>query len=429
MLDIRYIRDNVAKVKENLKKKNLEYKYSFVDELIELDLEYRQLIQDTNLLKNKKNKITDEIAQKKTKNENVDDLIKDAKDLPNKIKEMDDRQRELKEEIFKLQNEIPNIVSEKTPIGKDESENKEIEKYGNIVEKDFKILAHSEIAEKLNLVDFESSRNVSGKGFYYLKGDLALLNQALLRYVQDYLYKKKFTYVLPPLMINKRACDGVIDFDFFRDMVYKIENEDLYLIGTSEHPLIAMFINKVIFEKNLPIKMYSYSSCFRKEIGAHGLDERGLFRLHQFDKVEQVVICNPDDSESIFEELKNNSVEIFTSLGLPTRVLEICTGDLGSHKHRQVDIEVWSPRKKAYIEVGSCSNLTEAQAIGLNIRVKSKTERYFAHTLNNTGIATSRALVAILENFQTREGTIKIPEVLVPYMYGKTEIKKNIEFF
>jgi len=429
MLDIKYIRDNVAKVKENLKKKNLEYKYPFVNELIELDLEYRQLIQDTNLLKNKRNKITDEIAQKKAKNENVDNLIKDAKDLPNKIKEMDDKQKELKEEIFKLQNEIPNIVSDKTPIGKDESENKEIEKYGTIVEKDFKILAHSEIAEKLNLVDFDSSRNVSGKGFYYLKGDLALLNQALLRYVQDYLYKKNYIYILPPLMINKRSCDGVIDFDFFRDMVYKIENEDLYLIGTSEHPLIAMFIDKIIPEKNLPIKMYSYSSCFRKEIGAHGLDERGLFRLHQFDKVEQVVICDPTDSENIFEELKNNTVEIFTSLKLPTRVLEICTGDLGSHKHRQIDVEVWSPRKKAYIEVGSCSNLTEAQAIGLNIKIKSKDNKYFAHTLNNTGIATSRALVAILENFQTKNGTIKIPDVLVPYMYGKTEIKKNVDFF
>ena len=429
MLDIKFIRDNIEIVKENLKKKNQEFKYSSLDKLIKIDIEYRQLIQDTNILKNKRNKITNEIKIKKAKKENIENLIAEAKELPQKIKGMDEKQKNFKEEIFKLQNEIPNLISPETPIGKDESENVEIERFGEIKEFDFEILPHSEIAEKLNLVDFDSSRNVSGKGFYYLKGDLALLNQALLRYVQDFLTKKEYTYVLPPLMINKKSCDGVIDFEFFRDMVYKIENEDLYLIGTSEHPLIAMFIDKVIPISNLPIKMYSYTSCFRKEIGAHGLDERGLFRLHQFDKVEQVVICDPLDSKKIFEELKNNSIEIFKSLGLPTRVLEICTGDLGSHKYRQVDIEVWSPRKKEFIEVGSCSNLTEAQAIGLNIKIKNKQEKYYAHTLNNTGIATSRALVAILENFQTKERTIKIPKVLVPYMYGKTEIKENKKLF
>jgi len=429
MLDIKYIREHPDKVKENLKKKYQEHKSSSVDEVIKLDEEYRALIKEANNLKHKRNKITAEIKIKKANNQDISELLKQAKEYPNKIKEMDEKLKDLKQNIFKLQSKIPNIVSEQTVIGKTEDENKEIERYGEPEERDFEVLNHAEITEKLNVTDFDASRDVSGKGFYYLKGDLALLNNALLRYAQDFLAKKGYTYVLPPLMINKRSCDGVIDFEFFRDMVYKIENEDLYLIGTSEHPLIAMFINKVIPEENLPIKMFGYSSCFRKEIGAHGLDERGLFRLHQFDKVEQVAICKPEESIEIFDELKNNTVKLFTSLGLPTRVLEICTGDLGDHKYRQVDIEVWSPRKKAYIEVGSCSNLTEAQAIGLNIKVKGKDKKYYAHTLNNTAIATQRALVSIIENYQTKEGTIKVPEVLVPYMYGKTEIKKNKSFF
>jgi len=429
MLDIKYIREHPDKVKENLKKKYQEHKSSSVDEVIKLDEEYRALIKEANNLKHKRNQITAEIKIKKANNQDISELLKQAKEYPNKIKEMDEKLKDLKQNIFKLQSKIPNIVSEQTVIGKTEDENKEIERYGEPEERDFEVLNHAEITEKLNVTDFDAARDVSGKGFYYLKGDLALLNNALLRYAQDFLAKKGYTYVLPPLMINKRSCDGVIDFEFFRDMVYKIENEDLYLIGTSEHPLIAMFINKVIPEENLPIKMFGYSSCFRKEIGAHGLDERGLFRLHQFDKVEQVAICKPEESIEIFDELKNNTVKLFTSLGLPTRVLEICTGDLGDHKYRQVDIEVWSPRKKAYIEVGSCSNLTEAQAIGLNIKVKGKDKKYYAHTLNNTAIATQRALVSIIENYQTKEGTIKVPEVLVPYMYGKTEIKKNKSFF
>ena len=429
MLDIKYIRENPDKVKENLKKKFQEHKSSSVDEVIKLDEEYRALIKEANNLKHKRNQITEEIKVKKANNQDITELLQQAKEYPNKIKEMDERLKKLKLDIFRLQSKIPNIVSEQTIIGKTEDENKEIERYGEPEEKDFEILNHAEISEKLNITDFDASRDVAGKGFYYLKGDLALLNNALLRYAQDFLANKGYTYILPPLMINKKSCDGVIDFEFFRDMVYKIENEDLYLIGTSEHPLIAMFINKVIPEKNLPIKMFGYSSCFRKEIGAHGLDERGLFRLHQFDKVEQVAICKPEESIEIFDELKDNTVKLFTSLGLPTRVLEICTGDLGDHKYRQVDIEVWSPRKKSYIEVGSCSNLTEAQAIGLNIKVKGKDTKYYAHTLNNTAIATQRALVTIIENYQTKEGTIKVPEVLVPYMYGKTEIKKNKSFF
>jgi seryl-tRNA synthetase len=250
-----------------------------------------------------------------------------------------------------------------------------------------------------------------------------------MRYSQDYLAKKGYTFILPPLMINKRATDGAVDMSFFKEMIYKIEDEDLYMIATSEHPVISMFVDKVIDEDKLPIKMYSYSTCFRKEIGSHGLDERGLFRLHQFDKVEQVILCKPEDSEKLYDEILNNSFEIFKSLGLPTRILEICTGDLGDLKYRSADVEAWSPRKDSFIEVGSCSNLTGAQATRLNIKAKTKTgEKYFVHTLNNTAIANSRALVAILENYQTKEGTIKIPDVLVPYMYGKKEIKKNQSF-
>lgn len=430
MLDIKYIREYPDKVKENLGKKNRSDKSFLVDDILKLDEEHRALIKTTNDLKHQRNTITEKIKQEKIKGNDTSALILEAKELPGKIKEKDEELKALKLEILKLQNQIPNIVSPETPLGKDESENKEIEMYGEIKKPDFEVKHHGEILEKLNVLDLDSARENSGKGFYYLKGDLALLNNALIRYAQDIFAKKGYTFVLPPLMINKQACDGVIDFEFFRDMVYKIENEDLYLIGTSEHPLIAMFINKVVPEENLPIKLYGFSSCFRKEIGAHGLDERGLFRLHQFDKVEQVVICKPEESIQIFEELKNNTVEIFKSLGLPTRVLELCTGDLGDHKYRQVDIEVWSPRKNDFIEVGSCSNLTEAQAIGLNIKVKTKqSEKYYAHTLNNTGIATQRALVAIVENFQTKKGTIKVPDVLVPYMYGKEEIEVNPSFF
>lgn len=430
MLDIKYIRENKEAVIENLKKKFQEHKVSSLEKLIALDINYRDTLKKANQLKNQRNILTEEVAKRKHKGEDATDVLEEVKALPDKIKQMDAILKTQKEEINSLLLEIPNIISPETPIGKDDSENKVIEEYGDIKNFDFQIKSHSEIAEKLNIVDFDSSRENSGKGFYYLLGDLALLNNALIRYAQDILNKKKYTFVLPPLMINKKACDGVIDFSFFKDMVYKIEGEDLHLIGTSEHPLISMFMNKTIQEENLPIKLYSYTSCFRKEIGSHGLDERGLFRLHQFDKIEQVVICAPEDSKEIFEEIKNNSIEIFKGLGLPIRILEICSGDLGDMKYRQIDLEAHSPRRGSFIELGSCSNLTEAQAIGLNIKAKTKTgDKYFVHTLNNTAIATQRALVAILENFQTEKGTIKIPEVLVPYMYGKTEILANKRLF
>lgn len=426
MLEMKFIRENTKKVKENIRKKGKDILLPLVDEVIRLDEEYRTNIQVANDLKHKRNSVTEKIAENKQKGLPTEDLLAEARQLPDKIKEIDDKQKELYERIIDIQKRIPNMMSKKTPIGKDENENKEIKRFGESEKKDFEVINHAEIAEKLNIADFEASRNVSGKGFYYLKGDLALLNRALINYTQDFLNKKGFTYVLPPQMINKRACEGSVDFSFFKDMAYKIEGEDLYMIATSEHPLISMFVDKTIDEEKLPIKMYSFSSCFRKEIGSHGLDERGLFRLHQFDKVEQIIICKPKDSEKAYDELLKNTVKIFTSLELPTRTLEICSGDLGDLKYRSADVEVWSPRNNKYIEVASCSNLTSAQAVRLNIKAKNKQgEKYYVHTLNDTAVATSRALVAILENHQTKDGTIRIPKVLQKYMYGKTEIKRN----
>jgi seryl-tRNA synthetase len=430
MIDIKFLRENTEIAKENLKKKFQESKSSSIDKVLELDVKYRDLIKETNELKHKRNKITEQIKIDKTNNKDVTNLIKEAKELPSLIKEKDEVLKKLKEEIDSILIKLPTIISPETIIGKDESFNKEIKRYGPEPKAfDFDIKNHAELADSLNIADFDSSRDVSGKGFYFLKGDLTLLNTAIFNYARDKLYKKGYIYVLPPLMINKKSCEGVIDFDFFKDMVYKIQDEDLYLISTSEHPLIAMFMNKTINSNKLPIKVYSFSTCFRKEIGSHGLDERGLFRLHQFDKVEQIIICNPKDSIKYFDELLNNTIEIFEGLEVPIRTLEICTGDLGNNKYRQIDIEVWSPRQEKYIEAGSCSNLWNSQATGLKIRVKDKEDKYYVHTLNNTAIANSRALVAILENNQTKDGIIKIPKVLVPYMYGKEEIKLNNSFF
>lgn len=426
MLDIRFIRDNKKKVKDSIRKRGKSELLPLVDELLSLDEEYRKNLQLVNDLKHKRNSITEKIAQSKQNGEPIDKLLAEAKELPDKIKEFEEKQSELYEKIQNIQRRIPNIISKKTPIGKDETENKEVKRFGEPEVKGFETINHCELTEALNLSDFDASRNVSGKGFYYLKGDLALLNRALINYSQDFLHKKGFTYVLTPLMINKKSCEGSVDFSFFKDMVYKIENEDLYLIATSEHSIISMFSGKTIDEEKLPIKLYSFSPCFRKEIGSHGVDERGLFRLHQFDKVEQVVLCKPEDSEKMYSMLLKNTLKLFRGLELPVRILEICAGDLGDMKYRSADIEVWSPRNSKYIEVATCSNMTSAQAVSLNIKARNKAgEKYYVHTLNDTAIATSRALVAILENHQTKEGTIKIPKVLWKYMYGKTEIKRN----
>ncbi len=429
MLDIKYIREHLDEVKENLKKKFQEHKASSVDKLIELDSNYRDLIKDTNNLKQQRNKITEEIKIKKTKNEDTKDLIKQAQELPNKIKELDNKQKQLKEDIWKIQITIPNIISPETPIGKDESENKELKRFSEPKEYDFELKGHAELAEQLGIVDFESSRNVSGKGFYFLKGDLALLNQALIRYAQDYMYKKGHMCIVPPLMINRDACN-IVSYDDFKESIFKLENKDLHLVASSELSLINMFKDTIIDDTKMPIKLFAFSPCFRQEIGSHGVDERGLFRVHQFDKVEQIIICKPEDSRKYFEEILKNQTEMLVELGFTLRYLEICTGDLGDMKDRMIDLEVWGPKRKGWIELGSCSNLNNAQSLKLNIKAKTKQgDKYIPHTLNNTALSTTRTLVAILENFQTKEGTIKIPKVLVPYMYGKTEIKKNTSFF
>ncbi|MEK6836223.1 MAG: serine--tRNA ligase, partial [Nanoarchaeota archaeon] len=329
----------------------------------------------------------------------------------------------LEEEISVLLSKIPNMMHESVAVGKDDSENVTMRKIGKPREFNFEIKNHAEIAENLGVADFDASARTSGNGFYYLSGDLALLNQALIRFVIDKMVSKGFLYVETPLMLRGKVIQNVTDLNDMKNQIYKIEDEDLYLIGTSEHSLIGRFIDTILPDKNLPMKFASYSMCFRKEIGSHGIDEKGLFRNHQFNKVEMVVICRPSESMKFFEEMQEITVEIFKDLGIPVRVLGICSGDLGDLKHIQVDIEAWSPRKKAYFEVGSCSNLTDAQARKLKIRVDTgKGEKFVPHTLNDTALATSRAMVAILENYQQKDGSVKVPDVLVPFMYGKKVI-------
>ncbi len=425
MLSIKYIRENKEKVLENLQKKYQEEKIKDLEEIIVLDEEYRTLIKEANNIKHQRNKITEQIAKNKQKKEDVSSLLKEAKELPEKIKQIDARKEELFIKIKQLEEIMPMIVSEQTPKGKDNLENKEIKRFSEPKEYDFELKGHAEVLEKLKVVDFEASRNVSGKGFYYLKGDLALLNQALIRYAQDFLYKKGYVCVSAPLMINKEACN-VISFEDFKESIFKIQEKDLHLVASSELSLVNLFKDKLLKEEELPKKMFSFSPCFRQEIGAHGVDERGLFRVHQFDKVEQVVLCKPEEVNTYFKELLDNQTEMLLALGFTLRHLEICSGDLGDMKERMIDLEVWGPKRKDWIELGSCSNLNNSQTTKLNIRVKTKDqEKYYPYTLNNTGISTTRTLVAIVENFQTKEGTIIVPEILQKYMFGKKEIKKN----
>ncbi len=424
MLDVRFIRENVDLVKENIKKKYQEKKLPLVDEIVSYDKQHRELIQEANDLKHERNKITEEIALRKHNNQDFSELLEKAKDLPNKIKEIDAKKQELFLKIKDLEEKIPMIISKETVVGKDEQENKEIKRFSEPEKKDFELKNHAELLEELNLVDFDASRKVSGKGFYYLKGDLALLNQALIRYAQDFLYNQNFLCVSVPLMINRDACN-IISYEDFKESIFKVEEKDLHLIGSSELSLINLFKDKVVDEQKLPIRLFSFSPCFRQEIGSHGVDERGLFRVHQFDKVEQIVICNPADAKKHFQEILDNQTTMLKELGFTVRHLEICSGDLGDMKERMIDLEVWGPKREGWIELGSCSNLNVSQALRLNIKVKNKQEKYYPYTLNNTGISTTRTLVAIVENFQTKEGTIVVPKVLQPYMYDVKEIKKN----
>jgi seryl-tRNA synthetase len=425
MIDISLLRENPEKIKDNIKKKFQTQKLELVDEAVKKDLAWRKLKTEADQLRADRNKISKEISEAKKAGNSAASLLKEAKDIPEKIAQVESKSSTLEEEIKIILSKLPNIIHKSVPIGKDASQNKTLKIIGKPKKQSFEIKNHAEILESLNMADFNASAKTSGNGFYYLEKDIALLNQALIRFGIDILIKRGFTYVETPLMLRGEVIEKVTDLNDMKNQIYKMQDEDLYLIGTSEHSLIGRYIDTILQEKSLPLKQASYSMCFRKEIGSHNIDEKGLFRTHQFNKIELVVVCKPEESMKFYEELQGVTIEIFKKLGIPIRVLAICSGDLGDLKHVQVDIEAWSPRKKDYFEVGSCSNLTDAQARKLKIRVDSPKGKYVPHTLNNTAIATSRALVAILENYQQKDGTVKVPKVLVPYMYKKTVIGKK----
>ncbi|MBW3003867.1 serine--tRNA ligase [Candidatus Woesearchaeota archaeon] len=423
MLDIKFVRENSDTVKENIKKKFQEHKLKLVDEVLEKDEKYRKLMQQSQKLRHKRNTINQDINKLKKAGKDIKKKLDEAKKIPSKLKEIEDKQEVLGNRIYEIMKVIPQMIHDSVPIGKDDSENVVREIIGKPKKFGFPVKSHVEIAENLHVVDFDTSAETSGNGFYYLKGELALLQMALINFARDFMVKKGYTYVEPPLMIRKKVVDGVMSFEEMENMMYKVEGEDLYLIGTSEHSLIGLYTNKLIDEKNLPIKLTGYSICFRKEIGSHGIDQKGLYRSHQFNKQEMIVICKPDDSYKFYDEMLGLTKQIFKKLGLPSRILECCSGDLADLKAKSADLEAWSPRKESYFEVASCSNLTDAQARRLNIKATNGIDKYLVHTLNNTVIATSRALVAILENFQQKDGSVKIPAALHPYMGGITELK------
>jgi seryl-tRNA synthetase len=422
MLDIKFIRENPDFVKENIRKKFQKDKIIKVDELLEKDKLYISYLKEVELLRASRNKISSEINKKKKAGEDCSNLFKEAKEIPIKIANIESNLDKLSKEIKEILYIIPNMVHSSVPIGKNDKENVVREVLGEPEKKSFEVKSHVEIAESLNIADFETSARTSGNGFYYLKGDLALLNVALINFARNYMVEQGYEYIEPPLMIREEVLTGVYSGNEIAEMAYKIENEDLYLIATSEHPLIGMFINKTISKEDLPIKITGFSACFRKEIGSHGIDEKGLYRTHQFNKQEMVVICEPEDSYKYYDEMIGHSKEVFKRLGIPIREVECCSGDLADLKAKSADLEMWSPRKQDYFEITSCTNMEAAQARRLNIKVTDGKEKYFAHTLNNTVIATSRAMVGILENYQNEDGTITIPEVLRPYMSGKEKI-------
>lgn len=413
MIDIKLIRESPEVVRENIKKKFQNEKLALVDEVKKIDEEWRKAKYQEDSLRSERNKVSEEINKLKKAKKDVSAVLKRAKEIPGKIAELEEKRKILEDKIRDITLKIPNMMHSSVPIGKDSSENKVVKSYG--VAKKSNVKSHVEVGEALGVLDFDKSAEVAGKGFYFMKGDLALLNMALINYARDFMVEKGFQYVEPPLMIRKEVLDGVMAFSEIEQMAYKIDGEDLYLIATSEHPLIGQFIDKPILKKDLPILQTAYSMCFRKEIGSHGIDEKGIFRTHQFNKQEMVVICDPSDSYVWFDKMMKMSVELFKNLEIPFRVLEICSGDLGDLKAKQYDFEAWSPKRGEYFEITSLSNLESAQARRLGIRVDDGKERVFAHTLNNTVIATSRILVAILENFQQKDGSVKIPKALWKY--------------
>ena len=429
MLDIKFLRSNPEIVKQNIKNKFQDEKLPLVDEVIELDLRNREIKQEVEALRAEKNKSSKEIgammAQKKF--EEAEGLKKKVSESAGRIEELSVEEKEVEEKIKKIMMTIPNIIDPSVPIGKDDSENVELERFGEPVVPDFEIPYHTEIMEAFNGIDLDSARKVAGNGFYYLMGDIARLHSAVISYARDFMINRGFTYCIPPFMIRSNVVTGVMSFAEMDAMMYKIEGEDLYLIGTSEHSMIGKFINTQLTEEELPQTLTSYSPCFRKEKGAHGIEERGVYRIHQFEKQEMIVVCKPEESMEWYEKLWKNTVDLFRSMDIPVRTLECCSGDLADLKVKSVDVEAWSPRQKKYFEVGSCSNLGDAQARRLGIRVKGKDGNYFAHTLNNTVVAPPRMLIAFLENNLQADGSVKIPEVLRPYMGGneKIEVKKK----
>jgi seryl-tRNA synthetase len=427
MIDIKLLRETPALVKENIKKKFQNDKLKLVDEVITLDTKWRKLKYDEDILRSERNAISQKINELKKFKKNADKEIKQAKKIPEEIEQIEEKRKNLEEEIKKIMYKIPNIIHSSVPVGKDSSENVELKKIGKPEIPKYEIFNHAELAEKIEGVDFDSARETSGNGFYYLMGDLAVLHSAMIAYARDYMIKQGFTYVIPPFMIRKRVVEGVMSFAEMENMMYKVEGEDLYLIGTSEHSMIGKFIGKTLIGKELPVTLTSYSPCFRKEVGSHGIEEKGFYRLHQFEKQEMIVICEPEDSYKWYEKMLSYTVDVFKSLDIPVRVLECCSGDLADLKAKSADVEAWSPRQKKYFEVGSCSNLTEAQARRLDIKIDNKGKRYFAHTLNNTVLASPRALIALMENNQQKDGSIKIPKVLQPYMGGKKIIEEKVK--
>ena len=425
MLDIKFLRENPEIVKQNIRNKFQDQKLGLVDEVIELDAQKRAAQQEADNLRAERNKLSKQIGalMGQGKKEEAEEVKKQVAAEADRLAELSEKEKELDEKILKDMMTIPNIIDPSVPIGKDDSENVEVQRYGEPVVPDFEIPYHTEIMERFNGIDLDSARKVAGNGFYYLMGDIARLHSAVLAYARDFMINRGFTYCVPPFMIRSNVVTGVMSFAEMDAMMYKIEGEDLYLIGTSEHSMIGKFIDSILQKDELPKTLTSYSPCFRKEKGAHGLEERGVYRIHQFEKQEMIVVCEPEDSKMWFDRLWQNTVDLFRSMDIPVRTLECCSGDLADLKVKSVDVEAWSPRQKKYFEVGSCSNLGDAQARRLKIRINGEKGKYFAHTLNNTVVAPPRMLIAFLENNLQADGSVRIPEALPPYMGGMKEIR------
>ena len=425
MLDIKFLRENPDVVKQNIKNKFQDEKLPLVDEVIDLDVKKRDCQKEADDLRANRNKISKQIGalMGQGKKEEAEEVKKQVAESAARLAELEEQEKELDEKILKIMMTIPNIIDPSVPIGKNDTENVEVTKYGEPVVPDFEIPYHTEIMERFDGIDLDAARKVAGNGFYYLQGDIARLHSAVISYARDFMINRGFTYCVPPFMIRSNVVTGVMSFAEMDAMMYKIEGEDLYLIGTSEHSMIGKFIDTIIPEEQLPKTLTSYSPCFRKEKGAHGIEERGVYRIHQFEKQEMIVVCKPEESPMWFDKLWQNTVDLFRSMDIPVRTLECCSGDLADLKVKSYDVEAWSPRQKKYFEVGSCSNLGDAQARRLKIRVNGENGKYFAHTLNNTVVAPPRMLIAFLENNLRADGSVAIPEVLRPYMGGMTELK------